>query len=300
MLDGAGAVDLLAHLATFVRIVDSGSLSGAARSLGMSLPAVSRQLRSLEKDLGLTLVVRSTRRLSVTDDGRQWYQRAKRVLAELHEGRLASGSAHGVAGTLVVSAGITLGNEFVVPRLAALHRAHPDLKIDLRLEDRVVDLVGDGVDVALRGGVAPPDTTSFVATPVVRFQRVLVASPTYLRRRGTVREPDQLAGHDCLTQLGPSGPLVQWRFVRGGDERSVAVGGPVRTNAPLALRDLAVSGLGFALLADWLVVQDLGAGRLRRALPDWRTPTITIWSIYRSELRGSPRIRSFLETIRPR
>jgi DNA-binding transcriptional LysR family regulator len=300
MLNRDRAVDLLAHLATFVRIVDTGSLSGAARSLGVSLPAVSRQLRSLEKQLGLTLVVRSTRRLSVTEDGRQWYGRATRVLAELEEGRRASGSSHGVRGTLVVSAAITLGNELVVPRLARLHRTHPDLRIDLRLEDRVVDLVGDGVDVALRGGVAPPDTTSFVAIPVLRFQRVLVASPTYLRKRAAVREPEQLVGHDCLTQLGPAGPLSRWRFVRGADERTVQVDGPIRTNAPLALRDLAVAGLGFALLAKWLLGKDLEAGRLRRTLPDWETPDITIWSIYRSELRGSPRIRAFLEAIRPR
>jgi DNA-binding transcriptional LysR family regulator len=291
-------MDLLAHLATFVRIVDAGSLSGAARALRLSLPAVSRQLKSLEDELGVTLVMRSTRRLSVTDDGRQWYERAQRVLREIDEARRSRGGAGDVRGTLVVSAPITIASHLVIPRLPAIHRAHPELAIDLRLEDRFVDLVGDGVDVAIRGGAPPPDTTSFVALPVLEFQRWLVASPAYLRRSGCVRDPEELAGHACLPQLGASGPVTRWRFAKGDEERVVDVRGPVRATAPLAIRELALAGMGLALLPEWLVAGDVLANRLKRAAPGWETPRVTTWALYRAELRGSPRIRAFLDAIR--
>ena len=262
-------MDLLAQMVTFVRVVETGSLSAAARAQKLSLPAVSRQLRALEEDLDASLISRSTRRLAVTDAGQRWYEHCVRILNELDNARGAVGES--VRGTLVVSAAVTLGINRVVPRLAALIQRHPGLSIDLRLEDRLIDFAADAVDVAVRGGVPPPDTAAVIARPLMSFRRVVVASNGYLRRRGTPKEPDQLARHDCLIQSRSSGACDTWRLVRGTDVRSVNVRGALRTNAPLVMRSLACQGAGLAFLPEWLVDKDLADKRLRRVLADWNS-----------------------------
>jgi DNA-binding transcriptional LysR family regulator len=290
-------MDLLSQMATFVRVVEGGSLSAAARASHLSLPAVSRQLRTLEEDLGAPLVLRSTRRLSVTDAGRRWYEHCVRALREVEEGRTAVRATRGARGTLVVSAPVTLASLLVLPRLPRLVKTHPELAVDLRLEDQFVDLVAEGVDVAVRGGAAPPDSTAFVAHPLLSFSRHAVASPAYLRKRGTPRDPTQLARHECLVQLGGAGPHTRWSFTRGEAEHIVEVRGRLRANAPLALRDLARAGLGIALLPTWLTADDVAAGSLRALFEGWSGPSVTAWAIYRAELRGSARIRAFLEAM---
>ena len=290
-------MDLLSLMATFVRVVETGSLSAAARSEKRSLPAVSRQLRALEEHLGTSLIARSTRRLSVTDAGQRWYEHCVRILRDLDAARDAVGDSRGVQGTLVVSAGVTLGSALVVPRLGELARKHPRLVVELRLEDRLVDLSSEAVDVAVRGGVAPPDTTRVVAHRVVTFRRAAVASPAYLTRRGTPRMPEELTGHCCLVQLREAGTLPVWRFLRHGTERLVTVRGAIRTNAPHAIRDLALDGAGVALLPEWLIERDLAEKRLRRILGEWCTERVSVWAIHRTELRSSPRVRALLGAL---
>jgi DNA-binding transcriptional LysR family regulator len=153
-------MDLVEQMQTYVRIVDAGSLSSAARGRRLSLAAVSRQLDALERDLGTTLVVRTTRRLQITPAGRRWYEHCQRLLRQLEVARGDVAEDGELRGTLAISAPITLGASYVVPRLAALAHAHPKLEIDLRLQDHVIDLVGEGVDLAARGGVEPPDSAS--------------------------------------------------------------------------------------------------------------------------------------------
>jgi DNA-binding transcriptional LysR family regulator len=290
-------MDLLAQMVTFVRVVDGKSLSAAARAQRLSLPAVSRQLRALETDLGASLIVRSTRRLHVTDAGRQWYEHCVRVLREIDEARATVRDTNSVRGTIVVSASLTFGSVVIVPQLGKLVDKHPHLVVDLRLEDQLVDLVGEGVDVAVRAGSPPPDSTAFVAHPIFAMDRILVAAPRWLRKHGTPKEPEQLVRHECLVQVTPAGSVVRWRLRRGAEEQTIDVRGRVRTNAPIALRDLAVDGAGIAYLPDWLVTDDLARGRLRRVLPDWCSPSITAWALYRAELRGAPRLRAFLDAM---
>jgi DNA-binding transcriptional LysR family regulator len=290
-------MDLLALMATFVRVVDAGSLSAAARSEKLSLPAVSRQLRALEQHLGTSLIARSTRRIRVTDAGQRWYEHCVRILRDIDDAREAVDDGRVVQGTLVVSAGVTLGSALVVPMLKQLAVEHPKLTIELRLEDRLIDLSGDAVDVAVRGGAAPPDTTRVVAHRLLTFRRVAVASPAYLARRGTPKAPEDLAGHCCLVQLRDGGPMPAWRFLRDGLERAVTVRGAIRTNAPLAIRDLARDGAGVALLPDWLVEQDLASRRLRRILGEWCSEPVPVQAIYRTELRGSSRVRAFVDAL---
>jgi len=292
-------VDLLTQMRTFVRVVDGKSLSAAARAQRLSLPAVSRQLSALEAELGTTLIVRSTRKLHVTDAGRQWYEHCVRLLRELDDARAAVRGPDAVSGSLVVSASLTFGTTLVVPRLRRLVEKHPKLKIDLRLEDQLVDLVAEGVDVAIRAGSPPPDSTAFVAHPIMSMERILVAAPRWLRKHGSPRRPEQLARKDALVQVTPAGNVVRWVLRRGaaGEATPIDVRGQVRANAPLALRTLAVDGLGVAFLPDWLVEDDIAEGRLRRVLPEWSSGPITAWAIHRTELRGSPRVRALLEAL---
>jgi DNA-binding transcriptional LysR family regulator len=289
-------MDLLSHMDVFVRIVDTGSLSKAARSARLSLPAVSRQLTSLEKQLGVTLIVRSTRRLTVTDAGRLFYEHAKLALQQAEQAMAAARSARTLAGRVSVSAPFAFGMHYVVPRLQTLLKKHPLLRIDLHLEDKVVDLVGDGFDIAVRTGHAPPDSTAYVAHPLVPIRRVTVASPAYLRQRGTPKEPSDLTAHDCLTTLARQSGKP-WSFSRDGQQVEVDVHGPIRATTPTALAALARAGLGIAQLSDWLAAEDFTLGRLRQVLSGWETPTVTTWLIYRSELRKAARVRAFVDSM---
>jgi DNA-binding transcriptional LysR family regulator len=289
-------MDLFSRMATFVRIVDAGSLSGAARSLRLSLPAVSRQLTALEEELGVRLLVRSTRRMSLTDAGRKWYEGSSRILRQVEETREQVDSPDDVHGHLVVSASISIGLGLVVPRLPRLAERFPGLGIELRLEDRIADLVGDAVDLAIRVGAAPPDSTALVAQPLWQFTRRLFASPGYLRKRGRPRSLGELVKHEGLQQRASLGP-VPWRLQRGDEVREVEPRGRVGCHATLAVRDLAVAGLGIALLPDWVAAASVRSGRLRRVLPEWESATVTTWAIYRTELRGARKIRAFLAAM---
>lgn len=292
-------MDFLEQMRTFAAIVEGKSLSRAARARRLSLPAVSRQLRALEDELGASLIVRSTRRLHVTEAGLGWYQRCQRVLREIEDGKEAARDTRGVRGRLVISASLTFGQLIIVPRLVALSEAHPQLVIDLRLEDHLIDLVAEGVDVAIRAGSPPPDSTAFVAHPIFSMDRVLVASPNWLKKHGAPRTPEQLAGRDCLIQVTPAGIVVPWSMRRSAEEppRVVEVHGRLRGNAPMALRDLALAGAGIAYLPDFLVADALKSGSLRRVLPEWASGPITAWLVHRAELRGRARIGAFLAAM---
>jgi DNA-binding transcriptional LysR family regulator len=185
----------------------------------------------------------------------------------------------------------------VVPRLPKLAERHPELAIDLRLEDNLVDVVGEGVDLVIRGGVAPPDSTDFVAHRLMEFRRVVVAAPSYLRRHGSPRTPEELIRHVCLVQLGDRCPLGSWTFVRDGGDVAIRVEGAMRTTAPLALLELARAGMGLALLPDWLVADDLAAVRLKRVLDKWQLPLVGAWAFHRAELRRNPKIEAVLDVL---
>lgn len=287
-------MDLLAQMQTFVRVVEGKSLSAAARALGLSLPAVSRQLRALEAELGASLIARSTRSLSLTDKGREWYSHCVRVLRDVETAKESVREGGQVRGLAVVSSSFTFGTSFVIPRLAALRARHPELTVDLRLEDRLVDLIGESVDLALRAGPPPPDSTGYVAHRIAVMRRVVVAAPRWLKKFGNVRAPEELATKECLLQVALGGERVPWTLHRGDEQRTISVDGHLRINTPAALRTLAVDGLGIALLPEWLIEADLSANRLRRVLPQWASAPIPAWAIHRAELRGSPRIQALL------
>lgn len=288
-------MDLLDQMQTFMRIVSTGSLSAAARDRGLSLAAVSRQLASLERDLDAALVVRSTRRLNVTDAGARWYEHCARLLREVDDAKADVTDRKEVRGTVVVSAPITFGSFHAVPRLEALARAHLGLQIDLRLEDHVIDLIGDGVDIAIRAGVTPPDSSSVIAHPLMSFRRIAVAAPAYLRKHGRPAHPRDLEDHATLVQHGLATAFTRWRFARAGETIDVVPRSRLRASSPNVLRDWAIAGAGIALLPTWAV-----SGSLQPLLKGWETPEIHAWALHRVEMRGAPRIRATIEALSAR
>jgi len=291
-------MDLLAQMRTFVRIAETGSLSRAARSLRLSLAAVSRQLSSLERELGAPLVLRTTRRLALTDAGRAYHAEVVRVLGAVERAEQTVRGSRRVAGRVVVSVGVSLGLHTVVPLLPRLAEHHPGLVVDLLLEDRNQDLVQDAVDLAVRVGETLVDSTSVVAQRLGSFRRILVASPGYLDGRGAPRSAAELARHAALVQPQLEAGAGVWVLAGEGRVETVRVESRVACNAPLALRELAVAGLGIALLPDWLVATDLATGRLRRVLPTLGSPEVPVTALYRVEQRGWPRLRPVLDALR--
>jgi DNA-binding transcriptional LysR family regulator len=291
-------MDLLDQMSTFVRIAETGSLSRAARSLRLSLAAVSRQLSSLERELGVPLVLRTTRRLTLTDAGRAYHTEAVRVLGAVDRARETVRGSRRAEGRVVVSAGVSLGLHTIVPLLPRLARRHPGLVVDLLLEDRNQDLVQDAVDLAVRVGEPLVDSTSVVAQRLGIFRRILVASPGYLEARGTPKAAAELARHAALVQPQLEAGAGTWVLASDAGVQRIRVESRLACNAPFALRELAVAGLGVALLPDWLVAGDLSAGRLRRVLPPLSSPEVPITALYRVEQRGWPRLRPVLDAFR--
>lgn len=291
-------MDLLTQMRSFTRVVEAGSLSGAARSLRLSLAAVSRQVSSLEREVGARLLSRTTRRLAVTEAGRRYYDHCLRVLRDVEEARASVAEGRAVGGLLTVTAPIAYGLARVVPAVSQLLATHPALRLDLRLEDRVIDLVGEGVDVAIRTGAGPPDSASLVAQVVAQYPRLLVASPAYLRRRGEPRTPGALASHEALVHLPGDGRPSTWRFAGAAPDEVAEPRAVFRSNALLALRDSALRGLGIALLPAWMVEEDIRAHRLQKLLQQHRIPPVEVIALYPTESRGSPRVRALVEQLR--
>jgi DNA-binding transcriptional LysR family regulator len=287
-------------MTTFVRIADSGSISSAARSLRLSVPMASRHLRALEQDLGVALVRRTTRRMDLTEAGAELLGRARRLLREVDETRDAVRPAKGASGLLVVSAPVSFGLAQIAPLVPKLLAKHPRLSLELRFDDRVVDLVGEGVDLALRVGAPPPDSPFVVARKLATYQRVVCATPAFLKKHGPVKTVDSLARVPCVI-LGAA--PMRWHFATSAGPQSVNVDGRVRSNNVLALRDAAVAGLGIVQLPQWLVVDELRTRRLVRILDDAILPTVTVLGIVHADARRSTTLRlvqDYLAAVLPR
>ncbi|HEY4180165.1 MAG TPA: LysR family transcriptional regulator [Kofleriaceae bacterium] len=289
-------MDLLAKMATYVRVIEAGTLSAAARQLHVSTAAVSRQLTTLEDEIGTQLVARTTRSMKVTPAGQQYYERCLRILRDVEDAQ-SVGRARGLSGVVKVSAPITFGLATVVPKIRALAAAHPQLRVDLRLDDRNADLALEDVDVALRVGSAPPLTTELVAHKLYEWRRIAVASPAYLRRMGTPKTPAALAKHEALTHAVWLANDT-WSLTDGTDVERVHVDVRFSSNVAHVLRDLALDGRGIAMLPPWFVTEELAEGTLRHVLPAWTSKTLVVHALYRTMHRQEQRVRTLIEHLR--
>lgn len=289
-------MELFEKMATYVRVVEAGSLSAAARQLRMSSAAVSRQIATLEAHLRVRLLLRTTRRVVVTEEGRQYYESCLRILREVEKAQAISHRDE-MSGRLIVSAPVSFGLARVVPYLRPLMSRHPGLRVDLRLEDVLINLALEGVDIALRVGAAPPDSTEVVSHRLSSFRRVIVASPRYLKARGAPKTPEALAKHEALTFLAGASSEM-WTLISEEREASVQINAVFRSNSIQALRGLALEGAGMTVLPEWFVAEDLRRRALHRVLPGWRSHPVTVSALHRVELRGAARVRGLIDHLR--
>ncbi|MCA9654508.1 MAG: LysR family transcriptional regulator [Myxococcales bacterium] len=282
-------MDPVTLLSTFVSIADTGSISAGARKLRLSIAVASRRLRALEDDVGAPLFRRTTRRISLTEAGADLLPRARRLLRDLDELRDAVRPSASPRGRLVVSAPVSFGLPQIAPVIPELLQRHRGLTIELRLEDRVVDLLTDGVDLAIRVGAMPPDSPFVIARRLATFERVLCAAPSLLKRIGSPASVAELDEAPCLVLGG--GPTT-WRFETVEGPRAVTVDGPMRSNNVLALRDAALAGLGIAQLPRWLVLDELQKRRLVRLLDGAILPAVEVIGLVHVDARHSRALRA--------
>lgn len=248
-------------------IAQLGSFTKAAQRLGLSKAAVSQRIAELERAMGQQLVARTTRSVRLSEAGRQLVEETEASFAHITRSLGAARDAAGQPRGLVrVTAPVALGRQHVAPRLSEFFAKYPEIRIELDLSDRLVPLAQEGFDLAIRHTSAPPDT--HVAVKLCASKAMLVASPTYLERRGAPAHPDELVGHACLPYLRP-GPAV-WLFEKGAQRLRIPVQGPLRAGNSEILREAALDGLGLALLPDFSAAPALRSGALVEVLADWR------------------------------
>ena len=282
-------MDRLQAMTTFVRVVENGSFSGAAKQLNVGQPAVSKTIAQLEDRLQVRLLLRSTHGLTPTEAGQRFYERARRAIEEANEAELeARGAGASLSGRLRVSAATTFARLHVVPHLPAFLKANPDLEIDVILDDRVIDLVAEGVDMALRMGELPDSAA--VARKLASGRRSVIATPAYLERFGIPQSPAELGSHQALIYSQASSG---WTFKRGSAETSVSVYGRVRVSAAEGLRAAVLADMGLTIASDWMFSPELESGAVRRVLEAWALPTIDLWAVFPTGRLASAKAHAF-------
>ena len=286
-------MDRYQAMATLVRVVETGSFSAAARQLNVGQPAVSKTIAQLEGRLQVSLLIRSTHGLTPTEAGLRFYERAKAALREADEAELAArGAGAGLSGCLRVSAATTFARLYILPLLPRFLDDHPDLEIDVILDDRVIDLIAEGVDVSLRMGNLPDSAA--VARKLATGGRSVFATPNYLARAGEPENPADLAVHETIiySQL-----TDVWSFTREGTEASVTVHGRIRVNAAEGLRAAVLADMGLTIGSDWMFGPELADGRIRRLLTDWSLPQIDLWAVFPAGRMASAKARAFASFV---
>jgi len=290
-------MDRLGDISLFLRVLDLGSITAAARSLDLSVAVASQRLQRLERELGVRLLHRSTRRLHPTPEGQALAERGRVLVQDLEA--LADGlreSAQAVAGTLRMTLPASFGLQHVSPLLPGFQALHPHVAISAHLSDGLVDLVREGFDLAIR--IGPLADSGLVARRIADNRRVLVASPDYLARHGTPRHPDDLAGHDGVLLIGRDGRQDTWPLVApDGTSLRVRMRSRFESNHGQLLRDAAVAGQGIALHSLWHVADDLRTGLLKVLLPDWPPPTSQISAVMPARSQQPPRVRAFVDYL---
>jgi DNA-binding transcriptional LysR family regulator len=280
---------------TFVKVIETGSFSAAARQLRLGQPAISKTVAQLEERLGLPLLLRSSRRLSVTEAGQIFYDHAKVTIAQAEEAELAArGAGAGLTGRLRVSAGVTFARLKIVPKLGSFLARHPKLEIELILDDRNVDLVGEGIDVALRLGVLTD--SALAARKIAVVGRRVVGTPAYFARAGVPEMPSDLSAHEAIIYSQRGGGSA-WTFAKDGAEQSVVLSGRIRSTAVEALREAVLADLGLAVASDAMLGAELESGAVQEVLADWRLPSIDVWAVFPTGRRASAKARAFASFV---
>lgn len=289
-------MDRLAAIQVFAQVVESGSFAKAADRLGLSTSAASRHVAELEAHLQTRLLNRTTRRVSLTESGRAFYERSVQLLADLQEAEQEASSAAVVPrGTIRLTTSVTFGVRHVAPAIAEFLAAHPDVRFDVSLADRVIDLVEEGFDLAIR--IGPPGADNLVARKLGETRLVPCASPSYLTRHSAPKTPEDLAAHNCFTYEYVS-PRNLWHFRdRQGNEHNVRVAGTLHSNNGDLLAEVAARGGGIVFEPAFIVGPEVRAGRLVPLLQDFVPPPVAIYAVYPSRKHLSAKVRRFVEFL---
>ena len=284
-------MDRLAVMETFVRVVETKSFSAAAKFLNVGQPAVSKSIAQLERRLRVRLLMRSTRGLMLTEAGRNFYERARRAIQEADEADLAArGAGADLVGHLRVSAGEAFGSLHIVPRLPAFMAAHPNLEVDLILQDRPLDLLEECIDLAIRTwGFCDHSLT---AHKIAAGRHVVVGTPTYFEQAGIPNTPAELTTHTAIIHAHPSGGDT-WSFRRGASEVSVDTMGRLRVSAAPGVRAAVLAGMGFAIASEWMFAPELRSGAVRTVLGEWTLPAADVWAVFPLGRIASAKGRAF-------
>jgi DNA-binding transcriptional LysR family regulator len=288
-------MDRLNAMAAFVRVVETGSFSAAAREFGIGQPAVSKIVAQLEERLGVQLLLRSSRQLTPTDAGRIYYDRAKIAVESVDDADAAArGAGTRLAGRLRIAAPVTFARMQIIPHLGSFLGAHPDLQVEMILDDRNIDLIENGVDLSLRLGSLQDST--LVARKIGQSARRVFGSAVYLARRGEPRKPSDLLGHDVVV-YGRLGDRQPQAFVSGDNKQSITLAGRLHVTAVEGMRTAVIAGLGLAVATDWIFGPDVEAGSVRAVLPRWSLPPVSLWAVLPSGTRTGSKAKAFLSFL---
>lgn len=291
-------MDKLYAIEAFLKIVDSGSITAAADAMDVSQPAMVRTLAALERELGVRLLNRTTRRMSLTDEGREYYERGRHIAAAVEDAQQQINSRRATPrGRLRIASSVPFGRLFVAPVVAEFLAVHPEMNVELLLLDRIVDLVEEGMDVAVR--IARLPDSSLVAHALGDTRRVIVASPALLRSDGLPKKPDDLRGRRCVTFTGVASP-GSWSLRDGRKRVAVPIKSALTTNQIDAAVQACVQGTGYGQFFDYHVLAEIKAGRLTRILQKYEDEAIPASLVYPSARHLSPNVRSFSEFAQPR
>jgi DNA-binding transcriptional LysR family regulator len=291
-------MDRLESMSVLVAAVEAGSLSAAARRLGMPLATVSRKVSELEAHLKTRLLTRTSRRLTLSDAGRSYVVSCKRILEELSNAeREASGEYNAPKGELVITAPMVFGRLHVLPVVMDFMRVYPEVDIQLALADHVVNLLEEHVDLAVRIGELPD--SSLVGVRVGTIRRVICGSPAYFAARGTPRRPDELGHHECVTFQGQSSPSM-WSFMSGRTETSVPIHSRLVVNTAEAAIDAAIAGVGITRVLSYQIADAIQAGSLEIILQDHEPPPFPVSLVHAGQGLLPAKLRAFVDFAVPR
>ena len=281
----------LAAMEAFVRVIDTGSFSRAARQLRIGQPSISKAIAQLENRLGVRLLLRSTHALTATEAGQNFYEHARRSIEEADEADLAArGAGATLSGRLRICAAVTFARLHVVPHLARFLAENAALDVEVVLDDRNVDLIEAGIDVAIR--MSDLSDSALTARKIGEGRRAVVGTPSYFAKAGEPMTPMELSAHQAVIYDQPGGGTA-WTFRQGKAETSVTVKGRVRMTAAEGVREAVFSDLGLAISSEWMFAPELETGRVRRVLQDWLLPPINLWAVFPTGRQASAKARAF-------
>ncbi len=289
-------MDQFKQISTFAEVAARGSLSAAARAEGVAPAMISRRLDALEERLGVKLLQRTTRKIALTNEGSSFLEDCQRILSELEEAESSVAERNASAsGVLTISAPAGFGRQHVAPLIPDFLQQHQQLKLTLSLNDRVVDLIGEGVDVAIR--IAALSDSSLIGVKLADNKRVVVAAPSYLQRHGVPKTLDELSNHNCLA-FSADGSQRGWTFRQSGKNVTIKVDGNMVCNDGEVLHDWAISGRGLAWRSMWEVGAEIESGKLVSVLDEYTAPGNDIYAIFAQRRHLPLRIRAFVDYLR--